>query len=785
VQGARSTLIRRRLVCRGVVQGVGFRPAIWRFAASLGLAGSVRNDGEGATIEVQGPSGAVDAFARGFGAHLGPLARVAGVETLELPPEPHAAGFVVAATTAAHRGRALVPPDVALCAACRAELDDPHDRRHRHPFVTCTDCGPRFSLVHSLPYDRARTAMARFPLCAACAAEYDDPGSRRFHAEAIACTDCGPRPRLVGAGGDTAAHGAAALDAAQRLLAAGAIVAIKGLGGFQLACRADDAAAVAALRARKQRPSKPLALMARDLTAARELIALAPADEALLGGPRAPIVLAPRRAHAPVAAGVAPGSDDLGVMLPTTPLHVELFRGAPFACLVATSGNRSDEPICVHDDEARHRLAGIADAFLLHDRDVVRRVDDSVVRTSSTGTIVVRRSRGFVPAPLALPVPAGAPVLALGGHLQDTVCLAVGGEAFLSQHVGDLDSEGARAFQREVAVGLEQFLDVRAGVLACDTHPDYPSTWFAQELAEARGARRIQVSHHLAHAAAVLGEHGRWPTAGEPAAALVLDGTGHGPDGTSWGAELLSLADDLRWTRAACGEPLPLVGGEAAVRAPWRVAAAVLAEAGRADRLAALPFAAAVPHDQVAAVAALARVPGWPRAHGAGRLFEAAGTLLGACPNNRHEGEAAAVLEALAAGCREQLPEAWPEVASAAGVPLPHRALLLAAADRLCAGEDRARIARGLHRTYAVLWAEVVRRRLPRVRTLAIGGGCLVNRLLRHDLTAALGAVGVAALYPVELPPGDGGLAYGQVVVAAAALARGHLPCFVPDLPEV
>lgn len=781
MQGHGEPLIRRRLVCRGVVQGVGFRPAVHRLGTTLGLAGTVCNDAEGATIEVEGAAAHVAVFEAELPRRLPPLARLDTIEAHDVPPLA-AAGFTIGTTTATRRGHAMVPPDAALCATCRAELDDPHDRRHRHPFATCTDCGPRFSLVHSLPYDRARTSMRCFPLCAACAAEYADPGSRRFHAEPVCCPDCGPRPWCTDAGGTRLADGADALAVARERLAAGAIVAIKGLGGFQLACRADDERAVITLRQRKGRATKPFAVMVRDLAAAHHLVHLTAADERLLASAVGPIVLLPRRAEAPAAAGIAPGLTDLGVMLPTTPLHVELFRGAPFASLVATSGNRSDEPICLGNREALQRLAGLADLFVLHDRDIVRRTDDSVLRASMTGPIVMRRSRGLVPGALRLPIAAPSPVLALGPHLQTTVCLAVGHDAFVSQHIGDLDGEAARAFHHEVAAGLEQFLDVTATTIACDTHPDYPSSWLAHDLAAARGVRTIAVPHHLAHAAAVLGEHGVFPAPDERATALVLDGTGHGPDGTAWGSELLQLDGALRWTRAGHGEALPLVGGEAAVREPWRIVTAALVAAGLKDRLHALPFASLVVPDRVAAVVALAQRPGWPMACGAGRLFEAAGALLGLAVTNGYEGEAAVRCEALAASVADDGAPAWPEVMlPPARDEVPQRALLVAAAQRLLRGEPPARVASGLHRTFAALWVALARRRLPGLATLALGGGCLANRLLRHELTHAFAAAGCAVRTARELPPGDGGIAFGQCVVAAVALARGVVPTFSPS----
>lgn len=776
---ARVSRTRFRWVCRGVVQGVGFRPAVHRLASSLGLSGWVRNTPEGVVIEVEGARRVVEGFGEALASALPPLARLGEVTGEEVAPG-GGEGFQVLASEEGVRRRALVPPDTALCADCRADMANPADRRFHYPFTTCTNCGPRFTLVRSLPYDRERTSMACFPLCPACRREYEDPSDRRFHAEPVCCPACGPRLWLVHPrqGAQTAygppwPTGTDALAAAQRALAQGETVAVKGMGGFQLACLAGDAAVVARLRERKHRPSKPFAVMVRDLERARALAVLSQADEALLASARAPVVLVRRRSDAPVAAGVAPGLDDVGVMLPTTPLHEELLRGAPFAELVMTSGNRSDEPICRGNREALERLAGIADAFLLHDRDVVRRADDSVARSTRAGPVMVRRARGYVPESLPLPDAAAEPVLALGPFLQVTACLAVGGEAFCSQHVGDLDSEAARAFLAEVVLELEEFLQASARVVVVDEHPDYPSTWLGERLVQERGGRLIVVQHHVAHAAAVLAEHGRFPALGERCAALALDGTGWGGDGTAWGGEWLELGGDLTWGRLARLQPLPLVGGEAAVRQPWRVAAAALARLGEEELLASTPLARLIPAESIAAAARLARSEhAWPLASGAGRLFEAAGALLGLAVENRYEGEAAARLEACAADAPDRA--SWPEVALARS-ELPSAELLAAAARRLADGESPAAVAYGVHATFARLAADLTARVVPqRLRLVAVGGGCLVNRLLRDLLRGELDGHGFEVLLPQALPPGDGGLSYGQVVLAAVALARGR-----------
>lgn len=771
-------LARLRITCGGVVQGVGFRPAVHRLATSLGLAGWVRNTPEGVVIEVEGPPAVVDDFTARLPASLPPLARLSGYDAAAIPPL-HASGFEVLASSTGPRARALVPPDSAVCRDCRTEMEDPADRRHRYPFTTCTNCGPRYSLVHSLPYDRARTAMGCFPLCPACRREYEDPANRRFHAEPLCCSACGPHLWLQRVDGERLAEGPAAIVAAVEALASGSIVAVKGLGGFQLACRADDEAAVSSLRTRKHRPTKPFAIMAADLTAAHRVAVLTAADEEILASARAPVLLAPRHAGAVVSPHVAPGLADIGVVLPTTPLHVELFRGAPFDALVMTSGNVSDEPICRTNREAVGKLARIADLLLLHDRDVVRRVDDSVFRSTAAGPVAVRRARGCVPAALPLPTTAPEPVLALGPHLQATACLAVGNEAFFSQHVGDLDTDAARLFLAEVIGGLESFLETEGRVIVVDAHPDYGSTTLGVHLAAERGATLLTVQHHLAHAAAVLAEHEAFPELGEIAAAIVLDGTGWGPDNTAWGGEWLQLDGLLRWRRLASLEPLPLVGGEAAVREPWRVAAAVLSAAGEQALLAALPMTSRVAPAAVQSVARFANQPGWPLATGAGRLFEAAGALLGLATVNSYEGEAAARLEALASS-------AWPEApwddaeltATAAGKQrLPSAAMLVAAARRVAAGEPLATIAAGFHATFCRLAARLASQVIGgSSRTVALGGGCLVNRLLREELARLLSAAGFEPLLPYEIPPGDGGISYGQAVIGAVATARGVEP---------
>jgi hydrogenase maturation protein HypF len=624
--------------------------------------------------------------------------------------------------------------------------------------------------------------MACFPLCPDCEREYRDPGDRRFHAEPLSCPVCGPRLQLVDGEGRALAEGPDAVAQARRVLADGAIVALKGLGGFQLACRADRVEPMARLRERKRRPHKPFALMVRDLAAARRIVSLRPHDETTLGSAEAPILLCPRIDTSASADEAAPNLDDLGVILPTTPMHVELFRDADYDALVMTSGNRSDEPIACGNREALRRLGDIADLILLHDRDVARRLDDSVARTDAgeARPFVVRRSRGWVPRPLPLPVVTDAPVLALGAHLQTTACLALENQAIPSQHVGDLDNDDARGFLREAAAGLEQLCQTRATVVAIDAHPDYASTWFGEQIAQTRNIPLLRLQHHFAHAAAVWAEHGRFPGSGERAGAIILDGTGYGPDGTAWGGEWLLADGELQAKRLSHLEPFPLVGGETAVREPWRIAVALLTQANEAEQLTALPFAPKIPATELESVRGLAVHEGWPRASGAGRLFEAAGALLGLASHNTYEGEAAALLEA-AANCPSSEP--WEEVclpeakSSAAIARLPSAELLAAAARRLTAGESPARVARGFHDTFCRLAVELTLATFGgEVKTIALGGGCFVNRLLRAGLRRHLAEAGYDVLLPRDVPPGDGGISYGQAVLATVARHRNVTP---------
>jgi hydrogenase maturation protein HypF len=710
---------RAHLRVRGVVQGVGFRPFVHRLAERHGLAGFVFNDAAGVVIEVEGDPGAVARFSDAVASDAPPLARV--VEVVASPREPSGeTGFAILPSPGTPDGRtALIPPDVATCDDCLRELRDPADRRYRYPFVNCTSCGPRFTIVTAVPYDRASTTMAGFALCRDCRREYEDPADRRFHAEPVACPACGPRLSLP-------------LAKAVAVLLGGGVLAVKGLGGWHLACDATDEAAVARLRERKHRDEKPLAVMTPEPDA---LALVTPEERVLLESPARPIVLCRRREGAPVAGSVAPGSPWLGLFLPYTPLHHLLCEDAGVP-LVLTSGNRSDEPIAIDDEDARARLGGIADAFLGHDRPIHRRCEDSVVRAG----FPLRRSRGYAPASVALPIASPVPVVAAGAELKSTFCVVRGADAFLSPHLGDLDTEAAhRAFRTDLALYLDM-LGVAPGAVACDLHPGYLATAWAHE----QGLPLVEVQHHHAHAAACLAEHGET----SEALAVVLDGTGYGTDGTLWGGELLRC-DLASFERLAHLDPVALPGGEAAIREPWRVAAAYLEAAGRPVPFARWPL-----------VRESLRVNA-PLSSGAGRLFDAAAALLGLREQVSYEGQAAIELEHLA-GDTPAEPYACRGLRGAD--------LVAAAHDDLAAGRPRSEIAAAFHKGVAAAFAAACAEAAG-PRTVVLSGGCLQNLRLLGSLRARLEAEGFRVLSHRLVPPNDGGVSYGQATVAAARLA--------------
>jgi hydrogenase maturation protein HypF len=749
---------RRRAGVRvhGTVQGVGFRPYVYRLAHELELGGFVLNDAEGVRLEVEGSATAVDEFLVRLGPGAPPLAVLEQVLVSDLAPTGDDA-FAIRQSPAGGVPDAPVTPDTATCPDCLHELFDPGDRRFRYPFINCTNCGPRFTIVQGVPYDRPSTTMAGFEMCPRCQAEYDDPGDRRFHAQPNACPVCGPSLALLGESrpaGDPLTGVVAALDA-------GAIVAIKGIGGYHLACRADDELAVAALRARKHRDDRPFALMAPSVSVAQSLVSLGARGLGLLCGPQRPIVLAPRLDGAPVAEAVAHGARELGVMLPYSPLHHVLLADVA-TTLVLTSGNLSDEPIAFDDRDALRRLRGIADLFLVHDRPIHTRTDDSVVRATPRRA-VLRRSRGYVPAALALPGDGAArPLLACGAELKNTFCLAKGRRAWVSHHIGDLSNyETLRSFTH----GIDHFrrlFAVQPTVVAHDLHPEYLSTKYALEL---EGVELVGVQHHHAHLAACLAEHDE----DRPAVGVIFDGTGLGVDGTVWGGELL-LGQIRSCERVGALLPVPLPGGERAIRQPWRMACAWLTAAvGGEPPLPASLSGRVEPRawSQVQQMAAAGVAS--PATSSMGRLFDAVAGLTGIRAEVSYEGQGAIELEA---ACDRHERGSYPiELGDEDGrlVIDPRPAIRAVAAD-VAAGEQVSAIAARFHAAVAGATVQACVRLCSShdVDRAVLSGGVFQNRVLLESVAAGLGQAGLRVLVPERLPVNDGGISYGQAAVAAA-----------------
>ncbi|MFH8410099.1 carbamoyltransferase HypF [Streptomyces sp. NPDC018019] len=766
----------------GIVQGVGFRPFVYAAASRLALSGLVANDPAGVHIEVEGPDEAVTRFRGLLESQAPPLAVIERITARPLPPAGDTtAGFTIEASRAADAApprspglppgppphRTLVPPDIATCDDCLRELLDPADRRHRYPFINCTNCGPRYTIIRDLPYDRARTTMAGFPMCADCAAEYADPADRRFHAQPVCCPACGPRLRLVDPGG-TPLPGEP-LTAAAGLLRDGRILAVKGLGGYHLAVAAGHEHAVRALRARKHRADKPFAVLAPDLATAADLCELGAATRSLLTGPHRPVVLAPRRRGTQLADAVAPGCRDLGLVLPYTPVH-RLLADELAGPYVLTSGNVSDEPIAHRDADAFARLGGIADAFLTHDRPIHARADDSVIRVYAGRTVPVRRARGYAPQPLPLPVPAPRPLLACGAQLKNTFCLARDRHAFVSPHIGDLANA---ATLDAYTTGIGRFARVHAvepAVIAHDLHPDYLSTQYAHDLADTTGADLVGVQHHHAHIAACLADN----AACGPVIGVAFDGLGLGTDGTLWGGEFL-VADLRGFRRAGHLEPVPLPGGAAAVREPWRMAVAYLDACAEGDDAYGADLAVRHRHrDRWDAVRRLARSGlGAPPTSSAGRLFDAVAAILSIRDTVHYEGQAAAELE------RHADPAVHGTYAVRTdGGRVRAADLVRAVAEEVRAGTATGAVAARFHNSVARLIFDSCRalRRSTGLTTVALSGGVFQNGFLLERTVPALERDGFHVLTHRRVPPNDGGISLGQAAVAAARDAAGEGP---------
>ncbi len=775
---------RRRLLVNGIVQGVGFRPFVVQTAMNLGLAGHVCNSSAGVVIEVEGPADRLDRFAGKMQNDSPPLAQVTSFNSDDIPPLGSAA-FEILSSENTPGTSTMIPPDAATCSDCLRELRDPTNRRHGYPFTNCTNCGPRWTIIGRIPYDRPHTSMAPFVMCTACQKEYDDLQDRRFHAQPNACPDCGPRVWLKGPLGATAAEGTV-LEQAAEAVARHAVVAIRGLGGFHLAVRADAEAAVDLLRHRKKRAAKPLAVMVADLPAARQLAELSAAEAALLQSPVAPIVLVKRRDGAGLAANVAPGHRRLGLMLPSTPLH-HLFLDAlgqlGINAVVMTSGNVSDEPICMSNDEAQERLANIADAFVLHDREILRRADDSVMQMVGEAPLVMRRSRGLAPVPVSVPVsidgPATAPILAVGTQLKNTVCILQDGRAFLSPHIGDLGQVESDRFFRESIATLQGLLECAPLTVAHDLHPGYAATIWASEQARLRPELKlVPVQHHHAHLAAVLAEH-RHPAA---AVGLIMDGTGYGEDGTIWGGEIL-FGGLEGFARLGHFEGVPLPGAEAAIRAPWRQAVSYLRHAYGSQFFAKNPNEFPFQGDRPVApvLEILERDLNSPLTSSCGRLFDAVAAMVGPWSEVGYEAQAAIELAALTTAAQvravqpfslavNELHKRLAQTDTNGPLLLPVATVIKSVREARRAGVMPGVISAMFHRTLIEILALTAGWAAAKNDTayVVLAGGVFQNEILLGELEQRLRQDGLHPLRPLNLPPGDGAVSLGQAAIAAA-----------------
>ena len=784
---------RREVLVRGVIQGVGFRPFVYRLALEEELAGFVGNDTDGVTIAVEGPKERLEAFLARLRSEAPPLARVDSIAVREAAATGET-GFRIAASEVLGRVSTGIPADAATCPDCLRELLDPKDRRYRYPFLNCTNCGPRFTITRQIPYDRPQTSMAKFPMCPECQREYDDPLNRRFHAQPNACWECGPRVWLADAGGKQGPedpHGmrpynpanpansadSDAINQAISLLLAGQIMAIKGIGGFHLSVDATNQAAVMRLRERKRRYGKPLAVMVRDLDAARAVCVLTAVEEALLLTAARPIVLARRREGCGIADGVAPGIPWLGVFLPYAPLQHLLFADPRVRALVMTSANLSEEPIAIDNDEARARLGAIADAFLMHDREILQRCDDSVAALVDGAPQLVRRARGFVP--LGVPLPFDVPpMLAVGGHLKNVFALARGRFAYQSQHLGDLENLTGLEFFKESLNHLMRTFEIEPQAVVHDMHPGYLSTASAKEWAQQQGLPLIAVQHHHAHVAGCMAEHGLEG----PVIGLALDGTGYGTDGKIWGGEVL-IARLGSFERFAHLEYVPMPGGESAIKEPWRLAFAALRSAGFDAELAA-SLAGATPQEARVLDRMMERGINSPMTSSLGRLFDAVAAVV---LNRRvvdYEAQAAIELEGAAVDEHdrfeqgEYVPELHEaEEGSGSVAEIRTGKMWKAVLEDILRGVPARRISARFHAGIAegLINAAGNARIETGINTVALSGGCMANRRLARLLRSGLKEEGFEVYQHVQVSPGDGGLSYGQVVVAAAMLSKSEL----------
>ena len=765
---------RAALQVRGVVQGVGFRPFVYRLALEEGLAGFIGNDTDGVTIEVEGPADRVEAFHARLSAEAPPLSRIDSVVVRDAAAIGEK-GFRIVASEVLGRVSTGIPADAATCAECLRELLDPADRRYRYPFLNCTNCGPRFTITRRIPYDRPQTSMAQFKMCPACQAEYDDPLNRRFHAQPNACWECGPRVWLTGVDGAQIAVDDPVTACIDRLVA-GEIMAIKGIGGFHLSVDATNQAAVMRLRERKRRYGKPLAVMVRDVEAARAICVLTEAEEAMLRTVARPIVLARRREGCGIAEGVTPGIPWLGVYLPYAPLQHLLFADPRVRALVMTSANLSEEPIAIDNDEARARLGVIADAFLMHDREILQRCDDSVMAVVDGAPQLIRRARGFVPLGVELPLDS-PPLLAVGGHLKNVFALAQGRHVYQSQHLGDLENLTGLEFFKESLDHLMRTFEIEPEMVVHDLHPGYLSTEWAKEWAQERGLGLIAVQHHHAHGSGCMAEH----ALEGPVIGLSLDGTGYGSDGRIWGGEVLICRMES-FERFAHLEYVPMPGGEAAIREPWRMALGHLSAAGfNVCSSEMLGLLGATEQETRVLLRMMDRGVNAPLTSSLGRLFDAAAAVVLGRRVVDYEAQAAIELEGLAV---DELDEPSYGLEMLGGDCIAREPVRISAAplwrgliEDLRSGVSKARIAGRFHAGVAAgfVRAAVLARAATGLGRVALTGGCMHNRRLARLLRVGLEAEGLQVYQHAKVSPGDGGLSYGQVVVAAAMLRSAKL----------
>jgi hydrogenase maturation protein HypF len=760
-QIVKAAAVRKAIDVTGIVQGVGFRPFVYRLAYECSLAGVIANTPAGVTIEVQGDPEQVDQFLSRLQSDVPPLAKITSLSPREIELQ-NDTTFRIVSSRLDTPPRALISPDVAVCADCLREVMNPRDRRFRYPFINCTNCGPRFTIIHDIPYDRARTSMASFRMCAACQAEYDDPANRRFHAQPNACWDCGPQLQFWSADGsrlDTAEP----IREAAKLIERDAIVAVKGLGGFHLACNARSETAVNLLRERKRRIEKPFAVMFRRIEDIERFCDVDDSARKLLLSFERPIALLPRRLEAAaLASGIAPQNRLLGAFLPYTPVHHLLFASTKLDALVMTSANLSEEPIAIDNQEAVQRLQGIADAFLVHDRDILRRCDDSVVRVAAGRAQQLRRSRGFVPVPVPIEREC-QPILAVGGELKNTICIIRGAEAFISQHVGDLENLESYKFFQESVDHLQRILEVHPKIIAYDLHPDYFSTKWA--LAQ-EGMQLVGVQHHHAHIAACMAEnHVDGKVIG-----IALDGTGYGTDGAIWGGEML-LADYRDFERAAHFEYIPLPGGAAAIHEPWRTAVSYLSKHyGKELSGLDLPFLKAIDARRLQVVQQMIeREIHSPRTSSCGRLFDAVAALAGVRSTVNYEAQAAIEFEMAAHDSTDESAYSFDLIDDGTNCNIGTRTLFHSIISDLQQGESIANISHRFHAGLAQVFvdlAEKIRERHKLYR-VCLSGGCFQNVLLLELLRDALRAKSFEVYFHSEVPASDGGLSLGQALIAA------------------